>query len=123
MEEPKVRMFSPFQVALTYPSLPNFILRMNFEPLFGLSEVDDDCTLLHWQAKPKGLRRWGAFTKRGDKTRYQTFLSYRSECPYQRGLQLDETETIFLPTAVIWFPQCDVRVEGTEGVIGKFGTV
>lgn len=122
LEPLNVRQYGQYQFALSYASLPDFILRINFEPIareYGMAGV---YTLLHWQARPKPLRRWGAFCSHGDgSTHYHVFEQWRSQGCYQRGIQLDERVSKFVPTAVVWFPGCECRTVDGIGEIAPRG--
>lgn len=121
MERLKVRQYGRFRFSLAYDSMPEFKLRVNFEPIIQYFDLQGDFTLLHWQARPRGLRRWGAFCQNGESTSYHAFEEYTCDVPYHRGIQLDERLVTTVPTAVIWFPDCECIVDGTTGKITAIG--
>lgn len=68
--------------------------------------------LLHWQARPKGLRRWGLFDCVAD----QYFGCDWNKLQFPRmvqlvPLQLDERLIQSVPTAVLWIPGARVHIE------------
>jgi hypothetical protein len=121
MEEPKIRKYGRFRFAVSYESIPEFILRLNFEPIITKFDLNGSFTLLHWQAKPRGLRRWGAFCRQDESTSYKAFEEYTCNVPYQRGIQLDERLINTVPTAVILFPECECIVDDAVGKIVTIG--
>ena len=115
LSEQRIRQYSPYQFEVSYPTdtdLIGFVLRMNFQPLIEAYQLTGNFLLLHWQARPRPQRRWGCFEQSEGKTRYISFLSYQcDEALFQKGLQLDERETIFVPTACIYFRDSRILVE------------
>lgn len=80
-------------------------LKLNFDLIIEHFNLSGHFCLLHWQARPKFLRRWGLYSSDVD--------SYYS-CDYDKLLfpdlcqihllQLNEREFTKVPTAVIHFP-------------------
>lgn len=78
-------------------------LILDFNPFIERFKLDlnQEFRLLHWQARPKGVRTWGVFYSSG---KYKVF----HEEWYALGnlnvnlLQLDETKIKTLPTAVLY---------------------
>lgn len=115
---PLVRKLSPFRYTLTYPHDPEFILRMNFKPIVDEFGLEGNYSLLHWQAKPRGLRRWGCFSMTDGETQYQAFQEISlGGFGLGRGIQIDETLVKTVPTAVLWLP--DALCVAQESGIGK----
>jgi len=109
-----IRKIGDKRVILTYSELPKFRLVMDFGPLWAAVDPTGPCCLVHWQAKPRGERRWGIF----DGETYRSFESYRSELPGE-GLQLDENEIRTVPTAVICYRNARVIDQGkTAEIVG-----
>lgn len=117
MEQLSVRRYDTYKFSLTYKSIPDFSLRLNFEPLIREFNLEGDFTLLHWQAKPKTLRRWGAFCQQGETTQYHFFDNFIAEPIPCKGFQLNESETIYVPTAVIYYPNASCSVYQGKGRI------
>jgi hypothetical protein len=107
-----IRKLSDFRVILTYADLPTFKLVMDFRPLWELVNPTGPCCLVHWQAKPRGQRRWGIF----DGTTYRSFEGYSSELPGE-GLQLDENQVLTVPTAVLCYRNARVIDHGRTAEI------
>ncbi|MEG4371637.1 hypothetical protein QUB29_19465 [Microcoleus sp. B4b_D2] len=91
------------KVSLTYPTIADFNLQMNFNPIIERFRLRGKFCLLHWQAKPFGERRWGVYDAGAD--------SYSSikYCELQLNvipqlLQVDENVIKTVPTAVLFFP-------------------
>lgn len=95
------------EVKLTYPHLPDFELKMNFTPIIREFQLVGKFCLLHWQAKPFGLRRWGVYDAGADKYFATTWNCTDINCG-GIPLQLDETIVTTVPTAVIYFKNSKV---------------
>jgi hypothetical protein len=90
------------QVRLTYPHLPDFELKMDFNPIINKFRLAGSFCLVHWQAKPFGLRRWGVYD--GGKDKYYPFTWNGALCSTPpRFLQIDEELVKSVPTAVLLF--------------------
>jgi hypothetical protein len=117
---PIVRKLSPYRFTLTYPDDPEFVLRMNFQPIVDGFSLTGNYSLLHWQAKPKGLRRWGCFSMRDGETQYQAFQEVSlGEFGYFRGIQVNENLVRTVPTAVLWLPNavCVAQESGVGKIV------
>lgn len=99
---------SKAKVRLTYPHLPDFELRMDFNPIIDKFKIAGRFCLLHWQAKPFGLRRWGVYDAEIDQYFAVTWNCIDINCS-GIPLQLDETTVESVPTAVIYFK--DSKIE------------
>lgn len=91
------------KVSLTYPTMPDFALNMDFNPVIDRYRLRGHFCLLHWQAKPVGQRRWGIYDAGADQ--------YISQLPDRfrllvlgQALQVDETIVKTVPTAVMYYP-------------------
>jgi hypothetical protein len=92
------------RVRLTYPHLPDFELKMDFNPIIDKFNLAGNFCLLHWQAKPFGLRRWGIYDGGKDKYYAATWNHLHCLClTPPRFLQLDEDLVKTVPTAVMLF--------------------
>lgn len=96
------------RVRLSYTHLPDFELKMDFNPIIEKFQLVGKLCLLHWQAKPFGLRRWGIYDAGIDQYFSATWDCLDVNCS-GIPLQLDETIVTTVPTAVIYFR--DARVE------------
>ncbi len=95
------------KVSLTYPHLLDFELKMDFNPIIDKFNLAGKFCLLHWQAKPFGLRRWGIYDGGIDKYFAATWDCIDVNCS-GIPLQLDETIVKTVPTAVIYFKNSQV---------------
>lgn len=92
------------KVSLSYPTMPDFNLQMDFNPIIDWFRLRGQFCILHWQAKPFGERRWGLYDAGMDK---YTSLKY---CELQlqaipQLLQVDENIVKTVPTAILYFPK------------------
>lgn len=76
-------------------------LFLDFEPIVRTYNLQGDFCLLHWQAKPKGLRQWGLYDNSS-----QYYYSFKESQFIRQSLivqplQIDETEHKTVPTAVL----------------------
>ncbi len=75
-------------------------LKLNFDVLIEHFGLTGEFCLVHWQAKPKGLRRWGVYCRAAD-------MYYAAdEILFDEGLtvetlQMDERIVKTVPTAVL----------------------
>lgn len=100
------------RVRLTYPHLPDFELKMDFNPIIERFNLTGNFCLLHWQAKPFGLRRWGAYDGGKDKYHAIAWNCIHNDCSSPRFLQIDEEQVKTVPTAVMLFADATVLEEG-----------
>lgn len=90
------------RVKLTYPHLPDFELKMDFNPIIEEFGLTGFFCLLHWQAKPFGLRRWGIYDAGIDQYFATTWDCIDVNCT-GFPLQIEETKVTTVPTAVLYF--------------------
>ena len=103
----KVSKTATGQFEVTYEHLPEFKLALDFNPIIERFNLEGNFCLLHWQAKPFGLRRWGIYDSKTD--------SYVA-CEWNqievlknpRCLQVDEALVTTVPTAVLCFESASV---------------
>ena len=100
--DPVIELKAIGQVFLTYPSIPEFKLEMNFKPIVDWFRLQGQFCLLHWQAKPYGQRRWGIYDAGSE-----SYISLKhSEIELRVNpqlLQVDENIIKTVPTAVLYF--------------------
>lgn len=104
------------RVRLTYPHLPDFELKMDFNPIIDRFNLTGNFCLLHWQAKPFGLRRWGIYDAGIDEYFAATWDCVDISCG-GIPLQLDETTATTVPTAVIYFKNSKVIEQNYISVV------
>ena len=98
----KIEKISRGQFNITYEHLPEFKLVLNFNPIVEQFSLSGKFCLLHWQAKPFGLRRWGLYD--GAKDSYVACEWNQIELlKNPRCLQIDEAIASTVPTAVLHF--------------------
>jgi len=98
----KIEKVSRGRFDVTYEHLPDFKLALDFNPIIQRFNLQGSFCLLHWQAKPFGLRRWGVYD--GGKDSYVACEWSQVEVlKNPRCLQLDETIVSTVPTAVLHF--------------------
>ena len=49
------------RVEIRYSDRPNFLMKMDFGPIIRHHKVAGNFVIVHFQAMPKGERRWGVF--------------------------------------------------------------
>lgn len=78
-------------------------LVLNFNPIIVSYQLKGNYLLIHWQAKPKGIRTWGIYDSQSSnyysKPYHQDLLIPVSESI--RLLQIPETAFNTVPTAVL----------------------
>lgn len=92
---------------------PEEKLTVDFTPLIKAFRLSGNFCLLHWQAKPKGLRRFGVYDGREDN---YVGVDYDklSITAIPRSIQIDENLYATVPTAVLLFAGC-VLIENPNG--------
>ncbi|WP_460193655.1 hypothetical protein [Thermosynechococcus sp. FA-CM-4201] len=91
--------------------ITNYGLRVTFDPLVAAipPPMPEFFVLQHWQAQPRGLRHFAYFDYRQGEGNYRTLphpLVRISGIP--QTLQIDERQTPFVPTAVLYYPDCEL---------------
>lgn len=96
------------------------VLDLNFKPLYEAvgkhMHLIGQTAMVHWQARPKGKRRWGIFVRSDgrDRTYYYVADSVQLEGKV-RTVQLNEANTDSLPSAVLLMENCKIH-EISDGV-------
>lgn len=83
-------------------NMPDSTLKLNFDVLIQHFNLMGQFCLMHWQAKPKGLRRWGIYCSAED----SYFSTDWDRIVFDRDLQIetlqvDEQIIKTVPTAVL----------------------
>jgi hypothetical protein len=99
------------KVKLTYPTMPDFSLEMDFNPLIDRFRLRGRFCILHWQAKPKGERRWGVYDSGMDNYTSLKYDQLQLQVVPQL-LQVDENVIKTVPTAVLMFPNSQLVKNG-----------
>lgn len=107
------------QFNLQWENVPDSTINLDFRPLQEEFNLNGVYCLLHWQARPKGLRRFGVYESLND-----NYLSVDSKdlliAPYLKSgvLQIDEKIHFTLPTAVMLYEKCYLRWLNPNWFIG-----
>jgi hypothetical protein len=85
--------------------LPDSRLKLSFAPLIEAFALSGQFCLLHWQAKPKGLRRFGVYCSTSDS--YTGIDHDRLKINASgEALQISEQQHKTVPTAVLLYRDC-----------------
>lgn len=121
MNTQSIQKLSEATFRCEWEKVPDSRLKLNFDVIIQHFELKGDFCLLHWQAKPKGLRRWGVYDSIEDKYHSCDWDKIRFSMPMQfRTLQVDETKVSTVPTAVIYVADSRVVVsdDGMVNIVG-----
>jgi hypothetical protein len=90
------------------------VITLDFNPLikrFNLAQYPT-YTLIHWQARPRGLRRWGCYCGKSD----QYYGCDYDKVFFHKGtielLQLDELQLLNPPSAVVLLANQQLSYDG-----------
>lgn len=103
MNRAKITKLSPYRFEISYPG--HEPLHLDFQPLhFGAQKVYpcNQYVLKHWQAKPRGERRFGLYYWRDGDGWYSCHASPEVNSCLHYDLQLPEIPT--LPSAALFYP-------------------
>jgi hypothetical protein len=92
-------------------------LKLNFDVLIEYFGLTGDFVLLHWQARPKFVRRWGIYCHRSDRYHSCDYNQLLIGATLIEPLQIDESLFKTVPTAVLYMPYTEVVVEGDRVII------
>lgn len=117
----KITQTGPATFTSEWTEVPNDVLTMTFNDLIGQFKLTGSYCLLHWQAKPVGLRKWGVY----DSTTDQYHSCDWDKLVIQsnpRILQIDERRFTTKPTAVLLFSdaQAMINSNGSLSIQGNF---
>lgn len=99
------------KVKLTYPAIADFLLELDFNPFIDRFRLRGQFCIAHWQAKPKGERRWGVYDAGADNYKSLEYDRLQAQVVPQ-FLQIDEDIVKTVPTAVILFPNSKLVQNG-----------
>lgn len=87
-------------------------LKLNFDVLIEEFNLTGQFTLVHWQARPKNLRRWGIYCATSDHYHSCEYERLRfTESAALQALQVDESVIKTVPTSVLYLPSTQVLFE------------
>lgn len=107
---PTIQKLSDATFRISWEGIPNSSMKLNLSAVIEHFKLDGNFCLLHWQAKPIGLRQWGIydhasgeyFSRAFDQVNFGLDLSIQT-------LQIDEIKFPNVrPTAVLYFPSAHV---------------
>ena len=97
MSQPYVINVNDYRKQVFYDGQPSPLL-LDFKPFIEAFTLEEECCLIHWQARPKYKRRWGVYDSKTK--RYECFLRLAIEGSVE-AVQLDEAAVVTIPTAVL----------------------
>lgn len=98
------------QFNLRWEGVPDSTINLDFRPLQEEFNLTGVYCLLHWQARPKGLRRWGVYESLNDNYLSLDFHNLLISPSLKSGaLQINENIHATLPTAVMLYEKCYLR--------------
>jgi hypothetical protein len=81
---------------------PEQALNLDFNPIVSFFQLEGEFCLLHWQARPRGLRRWGIYDSIQDCYHPLDWHSFNKTVGILSLLQIsDDYSPSALPTAVL----------------------
>lgn len=84
------------------------VINLDFNPLINIFNLKQypSYLLLHWQSRPKGLRRWGIYDGQFDQYYGCDFdkMLFQEDSVNLQLLQIDETKLLLPPSAVVLLP-------------------
>jgi hypothetical protein len=97
----------------SWEKVKNSTLKLNFDVLIAHYGLTGSFCLLHWQARPKGLRQWGVYCSSTDSYYSVKYNRMAFEAGQQmEALQIDETVEHTVPTAVLHLMNTYVQPKG-----------
>lgn len=104
-----------FRVLWDAQKYQNFALMLDFNPIinhFDLDNLYSDYCLLHWQARPVGLRRWGIYNRKSDQYMGCDYDKLTFDNVVVQLLQVDELKLVQPPSAVVLLPNHCLHTNG-----------
>lgn len=122
MIRPKITKLTEFRFEVAYPD--HEPLRLDFEPLHLAAMKLHPCqsyVLKHWQARPRGLRRFGLFAWREGEGWYSCHDTPEASTAIHYDLQIGESNRI--PSAALFYPNASVLDNKIryQAVLPRFG--
>lgn len=103
-----------FNINWDYQKYAHDVIKLDFNPIINHFNLErfSAYTLIHWQSRPKGLRRWGFYCGKSD----QYYGCDHDKAFFDNGtielLQLDELQLLNPPSAVILLADTQVNFNG-----------
>jgi len=97
-------------------------IRLDFAPLIDQVQRQGQMShfcLVHWQARPKYLRRWGVFGFLPSTNIYLVCNTIQIQVRQQTAytIQLDESQIRTVPTSVIVYPNCKATFDSLSSMV------
>lgn len=92
--------------------LPDSLITLDFNPIIKAANLVKNFAICHYQARPKGLRRWGIFYEED----YFSVEKVTSSIPYET-IWLDESSLTFPPNAVLIHQNCQLVFNQSEATL------
>ena len=92
--------------------LPDSLITLDFNPIIKAANLINNFAICHYQARPKGLRRWGIFYN----SNYFSVEKISSALPYE-SIWLDESDLIYPPNAVLVHQNCELILNQSEAIL------
>ena len=116
-----VRKIAHYNFKIFWTDVKDSELLLNFKPIIDTFKLKNNFILLHWQAKPKYLRRWGLYYSVKDM--YYPFdyyqLKFEEEKSNIRMLQINEAKWNTKPSAVILVQNVSLQITNNNELIIK----
>lgn len=104
---PKITKLNEYRFEVAYPG--HEVLKLDFEPLHIAGQRLHPCqgyVMKHWQARPRGLRRFGLFAWRNGQGWYSCHDTPEASSAVHYDLQIEESNRV--PSAALFYPNASV---------------
>jgi hypothetical protein len=91
---------------------PDSLITLDFNPIIKAANLVKNFAICHYQARPKGLRRWGIFYDDD----YFSVKKINSAIPYE-SILLDESDLVYPPNAVLIHRNCQLVLNQSEATL------
>ena len=103
-----------FQVRWEHPKYYNDAITIDFKPLIEYFDLVDNFVLMHWQAKPWGLRIFGAYDSNSDSYFSFDYSQFDTNNKPNAPIQIDEKTLKLPPSAVFLYDDCKIEKDGSK---------
>jgi len=105
-------IFTVFWIDNLGEVIPDSLITLDFNPIIKEANLIKNFAICHYQARPKGLRRWGIFYADD----YFSVEKVTSSIPYET-IWLDESSLTFPPNAVLIHQNCQLVFNRSEATL------
>lgn len=105
-------IFTVFWIDNLGEVIPNSLINLDFNPIIKSANLIKDFAICHYQARPKGLRKWGIFYEED----YFSVEKVTSSIPYET-IWLDELSLTLPPNAVLVHRNCQLVFNQSEVIL------